>query len=194
VARFPFTSCESGRSSARLVFDALASAATTKLTVPFPFKFGNVNYGSNANGGVFVTSLGHIAFGNSSTAGAKLNAKSPAAKSVHIGAKDKTWQRLYLQDQTTGPARRLRVRFEGYAETSKPGSQALPNVVWEASLWANNTLSICIGSTSVLAGASGAAGAPLYGVSNEVGAWLARYKLELKSLYVIDNLGSYRQP
>jgi hypothetical protein len=31
-------------------------------------------------------------------------------------------------------------------------------------------------------------------VSNEAGAWLARYKLELKSLYVISNLGSYRQP
>ncbi len=183
VLRYNSSSCELGGSGSTALVSAFASSASARVTVPFSFRFGGVEFANNSNGGVFVTSKGYIAFGRGVVVGARLNASNPAAKSVLIAAADSSWQRLYVHSQAT-PVRRLRVRFEGYSGLAQ---LAAPNVIWEASFWPNNTLSVCVGGTHALA----AAAAAVSGVSDGAGRWLAQYKLALRSLYLVNGLPNY---
>ncbi len=165
------------------VVKAFAASGSKQVTVPFAFKFGGVDYGKGASGGIFFTSKGHITFGKAVVAGSKITAANPATKSVHVGAADSSWLQLYVQTHAA-PAQRLRVRFEGFSGLTK---QAVPNVVWEASFWPNNTLSICVGATNALASSTTA----VSGVSNGANTWLASYKVALKKQFTISNLANY---
>jgi hypothetical protein len=167
----------------QLVVNTFQAAGSKQITVPFPFKFGGVDYGKGVSGGIFFTSKGHVTFGKAVVAGSKITAANPAAKTVHVGAADSSWLQLYLQSHPL-PAQRLRVRFEGFSGLTK---QAAPNVVWEASFWPNNTLSICVGATNALASSATA----VSGVSNGANTWLASYKVGLKTQYNINNLANY---
>jgi hypothetical protein len=138
-----FTLVEFGSSSgclassaggALVMSNSLASgAASARLNVPFPFRYNGRDFGNGANGGVSITSRGLVSFGKG---------PASAANSVRISQRDSVAQRVYVQS-LAGPPRRVRVRFEGYAAASKPGSRAALDVVWEASFWPNNTLSVC---------------------------------------------------
>jgi hypothetical protein len=172
-----------GTTGATLSVNAFAAAASKLVTVPFTFKFGGTDFGNNLNGGVYFTSKGHIVFGRSVISGTGISAANPAARSVHVTAADSSWQRLYVHNQTT-PVRRLRVRFEGYSGLAQ---LAAPNVVWEASFWPNNTLTICVGATNALTASTTA----LSGVSNGAGTWLASFKAALRMQYTVNNLAVY---
>ena len=152
--------------------------------MPFTFRFNAVDFGGGANGGVFFTSKGHIQFGKGLVVSTKATALSPAVRSVHVAAAaDSSWRRLYVHNQTA-PVRRLRVRFEGF---SGPTQLAAPNVVWEASFWPNNTLSVCMGGTNALVGSAAA----VSGVSDGAGTWLAAFKPALRTQLGINGLANY---
>jgi hypothetical protein len=173
-----------GPATGTLLVKAFANNAAVSVNVPFPFLFGGVNYGQLANFGIQVSSNGYITFGGGSIAAAGLGPANPPKKSVHIGATDSSWQRLYHQDLTV-TQRRVRILWEGYS-----GGSALKaaNVQWEASFYTNNTLTICVGGNNALANTAFGA---LSGVSNGAGRWLANYKLALNTLYVVKGLGDY---
>jgi hypothetical protein len=151
--------------------------------MPYPFLFGGVDFGANASGGVYVASNGFITFGGSSLAYEGLGPANPPFKSVHIGSKDASWRGLWAQDQGAGTLRQLRVRYEGFSSYKQLVS---PNVVWEASFWANNTLTICVGANAV----AGTAGAQA-GVADGVSRWLASYQLAANTQYVVSGLAMY---
>jgi hypothetical protein len=110
---------------------------------------------------------------------------SPTLKSIHIGSRSTIWWLALLTQQLgSGAEQRLVVRYEG---GSNPAQSPVPDIAWEASLWANNSLSICIGGLHALAGGRGA----LVGVSDGGGRWLAQQELRLNSMYVISNLGGF---
>ncbi len=155
------------------------------MLVPFPFRFNAVDFGNGANGGVHLTSNGQILFGKGLVVSSKATALSPAVRSVHVtAAADSSWLRLYVHNQTA-PVRRLRVRYEGYY--GGRAQLAAPNVVWEASFWPNNTLSVCVGGTNALVGLPAA----VSGVSNGAGTWLAAFKPALRTQFVINRLADY---
>jgi hypothetical protein len=100
---------------------------------------------------------------------------------VLVGASDSAWQRVYVHDQVASN-QRLRLRFEGYGSWSA----TVVNMVWEASFYTNNTLTLCVGSTNANAGAVGTQ----TGVTNGAGRWFSSFPLALNTLYVINGLAS----
>ena len=152
--------------------------------MPFPFLFGGINYGQNANGGIQVSSNGIVTFGGGSTAYMALGPSNPPKKSIHIGSKDSSWARVYFQDLSS-TQRRVRLLFEGYSGSKV---QAAVNVQWELSFYTNTTLTICVGGTNAIAAAPSGA---LFGVSNGAGKWLASLQPGLKTLHVINGLARY---
>jgi hypothetical protein len=158
--------------------------ATRKLpAMPFRFVFGGVNFGGDSNGGVFVGSNSLLMFGAGSTAYEGLGQAVPALKSVHIGSKDTSWQGLWAQVQGSGASQRLRVRYEGSVCTLKPPD---PQVVWEASLWSNSSLTLCVGTHWNAYSDAGAQA----GVSSGTGRWLAALQLQQNRHYVINGLAT----
>jgi hypothetical protein len=185
VTRFAVSApCLLGAAGAALV-SSFGDDASAVITIPFAFSFGNTNYGMGANGGVSIGSNGYITFGGASTAYSGLGPANPPFRSVHVGSTDSSWSALYVDTQASQG--RLRIRWEGYNGFSQLAS---PDVIWEASFWANGSLAICVGPTNVLASQLSATS----GVSNGTGSWLATYQLALNSLFLINGLAPPAPP
>jgi hypothetical protein len=180
ITSAPSTTCLGGATGMAALVTSFEDDGITQLpAMPYTFLFGGVNHGSS----VFAASNGYILFGGSSLAWENLGPANPPFKSLHIGSKEASWRGLWAQNEGTGASRRLRIRYEGFSSYKQ---LAAPNVVWEASFWENNTLSVCVGANA-LAGAAGVQS----GVGDGAGRWLASYQLAANTQYVISGLANY---
>jgi len=137
-----------GTSGLTLLYDGNSDDSYVGVTIPFTWTFLGTNYGNGNNGGVYVGTNSYISFGGSSTSWST-SATNPALKTIHIGSRDNSLQRLYGGYESANNWYRL--RFEGTASSS--GTAGSPNIVWEclilnqANYGQNYNFWFCTGST-----------------------------------------------
>ena len=69
-------------------------------------------------------------------------------RTVFIGAGDSSWESIEVDNSNPS---RYTVYFDGYSGYSRRSST---NVQWAATLFANGSMAICVGSNNALAGVS----------------------------------------
>ncbi len=131
-----------GSSGMTLVREGTQDDANLPVSLPFAFPY----YGVNRT--VFLGSNSYLSFGAGSSNYWGLSCTNPRV-ALHVGSADNSWQRYYWVDNGDGS---VRVRFEGAASTG--GIVGSPNIVWEATLYADGKIQLVIGAHNRLTGLS----------------------------------------
>lgn len=160
-----------GSSGMTQIVSATADDAYIKITIPFTFYYNGVNYGNDANGGVYVVSNSYISFGGSATAFSGLGASNPPLPTMFIGGQDCSYQQVFVTTQNGGT--QYRVRFEGTAGTT--GTVGSPNIVWEVVFFNDSSIQLNTGTMSNSGG--------LAIFTNGTGTTLLTYPLSANSQY-----------
>ncbi len=104
------------------VYDNNVDDDYVQISLGFNISFNGVTYSS-----LYVGSNAYITFGGGATDYSGFGGNVPAFPSVHIGAADRSYQKVFYKLDSVGT---MRVRFEGAKGTS--GTNGSPAVVYEA--------------------------------------------------------------
>jgi hypothetical protein len=85
-----------------ILTDQFGDDTFARVVVPFPFQFQGMDFGNNANGGIAVSSNMYFTFGGTSTVYNGLTATNPGFRTVFVGAKDASWNRVLVHNQVRG--------------------------------------------------------------------------------------------
>ncbi|EKX39070.1 hypothetical protein GUITHDRAFT_114727, partial [Guillardia theta CCMP2712] len=105
----------------------------------FPFCVG----GNNVQSSVYISSNSYLTFGQAWSTYTSLSASNPYVPTLFVGAGDTSAQLIVGTPTREGDMRGYVVRFEGTSSTS--GLPGHPNLIFEVTFFANNTLRVAIG-------------------------------------------------
>jgi hypothetical protein len=88
-----------------ILTDQFGDDTFARVVVPFPYYFQGMDFGNNANGGIAISSNMYFTFGGTSTVYNGLSATSPSFRTVFVGAKDASWNRVLVHNQVRAARR-----------------------------------------------------------------------------------------